>query len=183
MTTTTRHITADELLAMGDIGRCELIYGELVMMSPAGAEHGVVAGRVFRFIADYVEAHDLGHAFAAETGFKVERDPDLVRAPDASFVRKERLPGKLPKGFVEGVPDLAVEVPSPDDSKREVSEKVNMWLAHGTTSCWVADPTSRTITIYRTGKEPVRLTTQDQLRDEPTLPSFTMSVARVFAGL
>jgi len=85
-TTTTRHITADELLAMGDIGRCELIYGELIMMSPAGAEHGVVAGRIYRFVAEYVDANDLGLTFAAETGFKMESDPDLVRAPDASML-------------------------------------------------------------------------------------------------
>ena len=183
MTTTTRHITAEELLAMGDIGRCELIYGELVMMSPAGAEHGVIAGRLFRLIAEYVESHDLGQTFAAETGFKIESDPDLVRAPDASFVQKHRLPAKLPKGFFEGVPDLAVEVVSPDDSKREVAEKVNMWLAHGTTSCWVADPNIMTITIHRTGQEPIRLSASDEMRDEPTLPGFTMSLERVFANL
>ena len=183
MTTATRLITADELLAMGDIGRCELIYGELVMMSPAGLPHGAVAARFARFLSEFVDDRGLGVVFGAETGFKVEADPDLVRAPDASFVRKDRLPAKLPKGFLAGVPDLAVEVVSPDDSKREVSEKVNMWLAHGTTSCWVADPETRTVTIHRTGKKPLRLSTQDELRDEPTLPGFVLSVARVFAGV
>jgi Uma2 family endonuclease len=183
MTTTTRHITADELLAMGDIGRCELIYGELVMMSPTGLPHGVVAMRIGSFLREFVDGHGLGVVAAAETGFKIESDPDLVRAPDASFIRNARLPAALPQGFFEGVPDLAVEVVSPDDSKRAVSEKVNMWLAHGTTSCWVADPGTRTITIHRTAKEPVRLTTRDGLRDEPTLPGFVMSVARVVAGL
>jgi Uma2 family endonuclease len=132
MSTTTRHITADELLAMGDIGRCELIYGELVMMSPAGVPHGVVAGRFARFLGEFVDARGLGLVLGAETGFKVESDPDLVRAPDASFIRRERLGSRLPRGFFDGVPDLAVEVVSPDDSRREVSEKVNMWLAHGT---------------------------------------------------
>jgi Uma2 family endonuclease len=183
MTTTARHITADELLAMGDIGRCELIYGELVMMSPAGLPHGVVAMRIGSFLREFVDEHGLGVVLAAETGYKIESDPDLVRAPDASFIRGERLLAGLPYGFFEGVPDLAVEVTSPDDSKREVAEKVNMWLAHGTLSCWVADPLVRTIMIHRTGKEPVRLTTQDELRDEPKLPGFVMSVARVFAGL
>src|SRR5829696_4911792 len=88
-------ISADELLAMGDIGRCELIYGELVMMSPAGAEHGVVALRIGSFLRDFVESNDLGFVFAAETGFMISRDPDLLRAPDASFVHKTRFPGAL----------------------------------------------------------------------------------------
>ncbi|MGA2584678.1 MAG: Uma2 family endonuclease, partial [Tepidisphaeraceae bacterium] len=78
----TNLVTAEELLKMGDIGRCELIYGELVMMSPAGMEHGAVAMRLGRILDEFVEANDLGEVFAAETGFKVESNPDLVRAPD-----------------------------------------------------------------------------------------------------
>jgi Uma2 family endonuclease len=179
--TTTTLITADQLLAMGDIGRCELLYGELVMMSPAGPTHGMVALRIGRLIGEYVDQRGLGAAFAAETGFRIESNPDLVRAPDASFVRSDRLAGGLPKrGFFEGVPDLAVEVVSPEDTKREIAEKVNMWLAHGTVSCWVADPAKQTITIHRTGQKPVRLTTDDELRDEPTLPGFVLSVSEVF---
>jgi hypothetical protein len=120
MSTTTRPITADELLAMGDIGRCELIYGEVVMMIPAGLPHGVVAMRIGSFLREFVDQHGLGVAVAAETGFKIESDPDLVRAPDVGFIKNDRLPGTLPRGFLEGVPDLAVEVVSPDDSKREL---------------------------------------------------------------
>ena len=37
-----KRITADELLKMNDSGRCELIQGDLVLMSPAGAANGVV---------------------------------------------------------------------------------------------------------------------------------------------
>src|SRR6476660_5699990 len=92
-------VTAEELLRMGDIGRCELIYGELVMMSPAGAEHGVVAIRLGSYVRDFVEQNDLGVVFAAETGFRLASDPDLVRAPDVGFVRKERIVGGVPKGY------------------------------------------------------------------------------------
>ena len=181
MTTTTQLITADQLLAMGDIGRCELLYGELVMMSPAGPTHGYVAARLNRFISVFVDANDLGLVFAAETGFRIQSDPDVVRAPDVSFVRKERLATGLPnRGFFQGVPDLAVEVVSPEDTKREVAEKVNMWLAHGTVSCWVADPATRIITIHRTGQKPDCFMTSDELRDEPMLTGFVLSVAEVF---
>jgi Uma2 family endonuclease len=87
----------------------------------------------------------------------------------------------LPKrGYFNGVPDLAVEVVSPDDTKRDVAEKVNMWLAHGTISCWVADPPARTITIHRTAQPPVQLINDDELRDEPTLPRFSIAVSKFF---
>jgi len=179
-TISSKLITADELLAMGDIGRCELIYGELVMMSPAGFSHGEIALRIGVHLSKYIDEYDLGVVLAAETGYLVETNPDLVRAPDASFVRKNRLPKIAWDKFFPGVPDLAVEVLSPDDSKREVAEKVNMWLAHGTISCWVIDPASMTITIYHAGQEPQRLTFQDELRNEPTLPGFVLPLSKVF---
>ena len=81
--------------------------------------------RIGIVIGSYVRANDLGEVFAAETGFILRRDPDTVRAPDAAFVDRERLPaGELPPGYLEMVPDLAVEVVSPSDSAREVLEKV-----------------------------------------------------------
>lgn len=179
-TSPTKLLTAEELLAMGDIGRCELIFGELVMMSPAGADHGVIALRLGRFLGEFVDQHDLGLVFAAETGFRIERDPDLIRAPDASFVRKSRLPKNLPRGFFDGVPDLAVEVVSPDDSRREIAEKTNMWLAHGTLAVWVADPQEQTLKIHRVGRQALSLGLTDDVQDEPLLPGFVLSLSKVF---
>jgi len=178
--TSPKPITADDLLSMGDIGRCELINGELVMMSPAGLAHGMVAMRIGRYLSEFVEEHNLGSVFAAETGFKVHSNPDLVRAPDTSFIQKSRLAGKLPKGFFEGAPDLAVEVLSPDDSKREVDKKIKMWLEHGTTSVWLADPASRTIAVYRAGCKPILLEFSNKLHNEPMLPGFVMILSKVF---
>jgi Uma2 family endonuclease len=181
--TSTKSVTAEELLAMGDIGRCELIYGELIMMSPAGAEHGVVASRFARYLSEFVEQNDLGVVFAAETGFKIETGPDLVRAPDASFVRKARLTHPLPRGYFPGVPDLAVEVLSPEDSKREVAEKINMWLAHGTKLIWEADPRTMTVTVHQVGQEAQRLTQADSLTGEPLLPGFVLPLTKIFKSL
>jgi len=176
----TKLVTADELLKMGDIGRCELIYGELVMMSPAGFGHGEIASRIAMFLGNFVEEHDLGVVLAAETGFYVERSPDLVRAPDASFVRKARIPKAEWNNFFSGVPDLAVEVVSPGDTPRVVAEKVNMWLAHGTISCWVADPKLMTVTIHRAATQPIQLTLQDKIENDPAVPGFILPISKIF---
>ncbi len=173
-------ITADELLKMGDIGRCELIYGELIALRFADFEHGEMTARIGNILGNFVGEHRLGVVLAAGTGFFVERRPDLVRTPDASFVRKDRVPKTAWTKFFPGVPDLAVEVISPDDTKREIAEKVNMWLAHGTTSVWVADPTAMTLTIHRAGQKPVRLTVRDEIDAEPALPRFALPVAKIF---
>jgi Uma2 family endonuclease len=78
------------------------------------------------------------------------------------------------------VPDLAVEVVSPRDSRREVAEKIDMWLANGTATVWVADPKPQTVVIRRVGQTPITLTIGDEIRDEPLLPGFVLPLAKVF---
>jgi Uma2 family endonuclease len=178
MSTVTKPITADELFAMGNIGRCELLYGELVMMSPAGAEHGVVAVRFCRFLAAFVEDERLGVVFASETGFELAND--LVRAADAAFVAQSRLTHGIPKGFFPGAPDLAVEVISPGDRKREIADKINTWLANGTKVVWEADPKTAGVRIHRVGQKPLWIDAKDSIRDEPLLPGFVLPLEKIF---
>src|SRR5437660_1457908 len=104
--TPTKLVTAEELLAMGDIGRCELIRGEIIQMAPAGAEHGDVAAQILFVIARHAKAHDLGKVYAAETGFTIARNPDTTRAPDVAFVRKDRVAATPRRSYFEGPPDL-----------------------------------------------------------------------------
>jgi Uma2 family endonuclease len=86
-------LTAEELFRLSTTGwRYELVKGELFEMPPAGGRHGNVAIQIAGMLNAYVKVNQLGPVFAAETGFILRRNPDTVRAPDASFVAKERLP-------------------------------------------------------------------------------------------
>ena len=177
-TPATKLITAEELFEMGGIGRCELIDGEIVRMSPSGAEHGNVAGNVFAIVREYVKRHGLGRVFAAETGFKL--GPRRVRAPDVAFVRAERLAAGIPRKFLEGAPDLAVEVVSPSDTWPEVEAKVEDWLTRGARSCWVVDPKTRLVVIHHPSGQVTRLSDKALIKDEEVLPGFSAPVAEVF---
>jgi Uma2 family endonuclease len=182
MTTATEHITtADQLLQAADLGRCELVRGELVMMSPAGAEHGSIIVNITIPLGAYVKQNGLGRTYGAETGFIIHRNPDTVRAPDVSVVRTDRIPGAMPKGFFPGAPDLAVEVVSPDDRASKVSAKVYDWLDAGCLAVWVADPPTRTVTVYRSRAQVAVLGLGDQLTGDDVVPGFSMPVAEVFA--
>ena len=130
--------------------RLELVKGKLFELPPAGARHGSVAMRIGILLGAHVQANQLGEVFAAETGFILSRDPDTVRAPDASFVAINRLPMReLPAGFLEVAPDLAVEVLSPSDRHLEVLDKVEEWLRAGTRLIWIIDPGTHSATVYR----------------------------------
>src|SRR6185295_18560486 len=140
--TLTKPMNADELLEMPDDGyRYELVKGELIQMAPTGDEHGEVTMGLAVSLYLHVKKHNLGRVYAAETGFKLEADPDTVRAPDIAFVSRERVEatGTIP-GFRSGAPDLVVEVLSPSDRIGKVEAKVEQWLEAGARMVWVVGP-------------------------------------------
>jgi Uma2 family endonuclease len=181
MSTTSSICTAKALLEAGDIGRCELIRGVLVMMSPAGAEHGKIANRIGYLLTRFVVGRRLGEVFAAETGFQIGRDPDTVRAPDVAFVREAALREGIGKGFWQGAPDLAVEVLSPNDTPSEIQAKVRDWLDAGASQVWVADPAQRTISVHRPSAPIEVFREPDELRVDDLLPGLRLPVSAVFA--
>ena len=182
---TSTPVTAEQLAAMPDDGnRWELVAGELIMMTPAGWKHGAIAGRLQAWLASHVEENDLGLVFAAETGFRLSRNPDTIRAPDVAFVAKGRLTS-LPtqEVFWPGVPDLAVEVVSPNDRARYVEEKVKAWLEAGCAMVWVVDPEPETVTVHRATGRPATLSGQDELSGEEVVEGFCCPVGALFAQL
>ena len=174
--------TAEQLLAAGDIGRCELVRGELVMMSPAGSEHGRIVARLTVRLGMFVEQHLAGTVFGAETGFRIGHDPDTVRAPDVAFVTARRIGVKLLPGFFPGPPDLAVEVLSPDDRAGEVLAKVQDWLAADCRAVWVVDPRTRTVSVYRSPSEIIVLGESETLSGGDLVPDFSLPVSEGFQG-
>jgi len=176
-------LTAEELLRLSTTGsRYELVKGELFEMPPAGGRHGSVAMRIGIVLGSYVRENELGEVFAAETGFILRRDPDTVRAPDAAFVARERLPaGELPPGYLEMVPDLAVEVVSPGDSAREVREKVADWMRAGVRLLWAIDPATRSVTVYRSTDDLSVLSEDDSLDGGQVIPGFSTNIKDLFS--
>ncbi|HLH27104.1 MAG TPA: Uma2 family endonuclease [Chloroflexota bacterium] len=183
MATTHKLMTADELLRLPDDGqRHELLYGELRTMAPSGAEHGWVTMKVSGPLGQHVEANRLGLVFTAETGFWLARDPDLVRAPDVAFVRRERvLAAGDVEGYWPGAPDLVVEVVSPSDLYTEVDEKVAQWLAYGAQMVLVVNPRRCTVAVHRPDRTVRVLTEDDVLDGEDVVPGWTLPVRHIFA--
>lgn len=177
-------MTAARLLELAaDGNRYELIRGALVKMSPAGLLHGMVVDRIGRRIGNHVERRALGRCAAAETGFRLERDADTVRAPDYAFISHRRLAGREPSaGYSDVVPDLVVEVVSPHDRPAAVDGKIAMWLDAGVRLVWIVDPAKGTVTVRRSDGTARRYGAGDTLTGESVLPGFTCAVADIFAA-
>lgn len=153
-------------------------------MTPAGWVHGAIAGRLHIWLGSHVEQCDLGLVLAAETGFFLARDPDTVRAPDIAFLGKGRVQSlPVDEAFWPGVPDLAIEVVSPNDRSGEIDEKVKSWLDAGASMVWVVNPAWQTVTVYRSATQIVTLTENDDLLGEDVVDGFRCRVGDIFAGL
>ncbi len=180
MTATPQTITtAEQLEQAGDIGRCELVRGELIMMSPASGWHGWSANDLAYHITHHVRQHKLGAVLTAEPGFLIARQPDTVRAPDIAFVNSTRLHIIPQRGYVQGPPDLAVEVISPRDTATEVMDKVDQWREAGCPLVWVVDPQRRVVTTYSASERRV-LRQDDTLTADDILPGFALRVGDIF---
>jgi|SRR5579859_3445929 len=173
-------MTAHELLALNlSDKRTELVRGRLIVREPAGWVHGVVAMKIGAKVAAHVDQRRAGVVLAAETGFKIESDPDTVRAPDVAFVTRERAPLESTRGFPALAPDLAIEVLSPDDRPGEVLAKIGDWLSAGARLVWVIDPARRLARIYREDGSESVVPENGALDGEGLLPGFSCPLASV----
>ena len=191
MPTTSNKLTVAEFATYAaEHGRCELINGEVVPLSPTGGRHGNITSRLHILLGQFVYSHDLGEVFAAETGFRLDAPAHqahdrpqagpTVRAPDIAFIAKERAAQADTAKFIAVPPDLAVETLSPDDRVGAVREKVQWWLTRGTKLVWVVDPENRTVTVHKPGEQPRLLGATDILGGDSVVPGFELALSRLF---
>lgn len=148
-------------------------------MAPPGGDHGRRQARFARYLCS--EGEERGHGVAfAEVAVVLARYPDDVRAPDAAFVCGAAAAiQESPEGYLVTIPELVVEVRSKNDTQPEIAEKVNAYLAAGVAVVWVADPDARTVTAYRTGKQPLVFGATDTLTADGVIPGFAVPVAEL----
>jgi Uma2 family endonuclease len=173
-------VTAEELLRMPGDCRRELLDGEVVEIAPAGGPHNRTITKTAIHLGGYVYEHALGEVLSGDTGIIVARNPDRVRAPDVCFFTKERMPDGVPEGYQEIVPDLVVEIVSPNDTALEVQQKTEEWLRVGVRLVWTMYPETRTIAVAQEPGSVRILHEGDTLSGEPVLPGFSIPVAALF---
>ncbi|SRR6266571_2674830 len=179
-TTTRKEATEEDLLRTPKDGSTyELVDGE-IRVSPGGARHGAVSLRLAALLHAFVRGRQLGVVFESNTGFRLPGGN--VRSPDACFVAAGRFADdRLPDGFADVAPDLAVEVISPGDRPRHVLDKVGEYLEAGVRLVWVIDPKRQRAVAYRSMSEVRELGPADELDGEDVLPGFRCRLSDILA--
>ena len=178
----TKLLTANDLLRMHGAGvRGELIRGEFHELMSAGREHGQLVMKLGWLIQNFTIQRRLGRIYGSDSGVLLERDPDTVREPDIGFVSADRDRGdERVIGYDEQVPDLAVEIASPSDSRREIREKALMWKRYGARIAWAVYPDTRTVDVYGEDGFVITLAENDVLDGGEVLPGFSCAVSEIF---
>jgi Uma2 family endonuclease len=154
----------------------ELDEGRLIGRPFGGEQHGSTGAEITGILGDFVKRSGLGKVYASGTGFVL--GIDTVRAPDIAFVRRERAVRR--RAFVQGAPDLAVEVFSPSDSVAQLMRKVHQYLKAGCHTVWVVYPESKQVHVLEASGHDRILEADEQLEAPELLPGFSVTVASLF---
>jgi len=126
----------------------EWVDGEVITRAPISSERDHLQWWIRNLLQFYVERRDLGLVIGPE--FQVRLPRPSRREPDILFVAKQRLVLLKPT-YLDGPPDLAVEIVSPSSESRDWREKYLEYQAAGVRECWVIDPMSQNIEAYAMG--------------------------------
>lgn len=156
----------------------ELVDGE-IQVSPTGMRHSKVGTRIGYLLLQASDETNAGEVYAADVGI-IPPNGNL-RSPDVSFIRTERLPeGETPEDFGKVIPDLVVEVLSPNDRMRQVADKIGEFLDCGVGLIWLVDPESRSVTVYRSLSNTEHLEADQTITADTILPGFSAKVSEFF---
>jgi Uma2 family endonuclease len=179
--TSTRFTPAD-LLAMPDNAGMELVDGQIVEKE-VSTNSSEVEGIILSVIRVFLLTHPVAKVFPASLGYTCfPDDPDKMRKPDVTVVSLSRLKD-LPEGdtgYMPIVPDLAVEVLSPNDVIYNVDKKIDEYFSAGFPLLWIADPIRREITVHPLKGRPVIFTADDEITAQSALPGFRCKVSEFF---
>lgn len=158
----------------------ELVDGVLVEKT-MGYYESMLAVEISRLIGNFVRPRKLGIVLGADGTLKLA--PRLVRIPDVCFIAKDKFPsGKLPREPIPLLaPDLAIEVLSKHNSKKEMADKLVDYFTAGSRLVWYVDPKRREVSVF-TGPSDCQIVDEKGTLDgEPVLPGFTLNLAELFA--
>lgn len=140
------HYTINDIYALPNGQRAELIDGRMYMMAPPNTQHQRIVFSLSRKIADYIDVKS-GNCEVFPTPFAVflGEDEQTYIEPDISVICDKN---KISKRGCEGAPDWIIEVVSPASRKLDYSKKMTLYSESGVREYWIVDPEKERTTLY-----------------------------------
>ena len=162
----------------------ELIHGDIIEMPAPGEEHGFLAGLFYHHFLLFDPERKTGVP-TVESGYYTLDDRYTVLAPDAAFRLRERADAPLNKRWASAMPDIAVEIKSPNDSMAQIRRKAAIYLQNGTRLVWIVIPDRKGVEVCRLddsgGIRAEFIGIDGSLSGEDVLPGFELPLTRLFS--
>ncbi len=141
-----RYTFEDFCLLIKDGQKGDLIDGVIYMASPDNTAANRLTVWLGGLIDLFVEELELGEVFGSRVAFRLAdgHGPE----PDIAFVRTDRL-HIVKRGYVEGAPDLAIEIVSPESIERDYVEKREQYRQAGIAEYWIVDEMQQRVTLLK----------------------------------
>lgn len=146
-----RTYTIEDIYALPEGTRAELIDGKIYYMAPPSRTHQRISMFLSRKIADYIETHKgTCEVYAAPFAVFLNKDDTNYLEPDISVICD---PAKLDEKGCHGAPDWVIEIVSPESKYRDYSVKLFKYRTAGVREYWIIDPQKERTTVYNFAKE------------------------------
>ena len=147
--------TIDDIYALPDGERAELIDGKFYNMAPSGTSHQKICGKLYQTIANYIDNHNGDcEIYAAPFAVFLNRDNLNYVEPDISVICDS---SKIDEKGCHGTPDWIIEIVSPGSKSMDYFTKLFKYQSSGVKEYWIVDPMKQRVTVYHFEKE----TTED----------------------
>lgn len=143
--------TIDDIYALPDGERAELIDGKIYYMAPPSWTHQKISMFLSTEISSYIKNKD-GKCEVVAAPFAVFLNKDDINyvEPDISIICD---PSKLDEKGCQGAPDWIIEIVSHGSRSMDYYKKLLKYNTAGVREYWVVDPEKKLVTVYRFERE------------------------------
>jgi Uma2 family endonuclease len=178
-----RLYTAQDLADMPDDGKIyELHNGVLIEVAGSKLRQSRLAAWIIHLLFSFIEQHKLGGMVTGADGTAQLNDYN-TRIPDVSYISAGQAKKQDDNSYLQGAPDLAIEVVSPSNSNLEMQQRAGEYLSADARLVWIVNPEMRTVDVYRPGGLRTVLSGDGVLDGGDVLPGLALSLREIFKVL
>jgi Uma2 family endonuclease len=177
ISTPARPITVEEYLSNPEYQHCEYVNGEVVPLNVGTKSHSTIQFNCALALRPYLLAHPGGWG-ATELHCRLNiRGRIRYRLPDVAIILRP----KTDDPYLDGAPDLAIEIRSPEDSFIFLVDKSADYFANGAKLVWLILPEEQSVIVLGPNGPPHTVKSGETLTAPDLLPGLEIPVSELFA--
>lgn len=138
--------TIDDIYALPDGERAELIDGEIYYMAPPSRKHQDILSFLHLAIGNHIASNNgKCKIYPAPFAVFLSQDDSKYLEPDLSVICNK---DKLNDRGCNGAPDWIIEIVSPGSRVMDYYTKLSLYREAGVWEYWIVDPMKQMILVY-----------------------------------